>query len=214
MSKLRVILDAGHGGINPTTGQYVTSGKRSLKPVDGAVYYEGVGNRVFAQVWAKVLEAAGYDVQYTVDPTEWKDIPLSTRARRVNELHAQKPSVLVSIHSNAAHSNLASGHEVFTSPGITVSDTLAKYWVQEFEKGFPTKYFDIRMRKDMRDGFPDKEAAFTMLTRTNCPAILIELLFHTNDAEVRLLRSKTFQEKTANALLRAIKEFEKWSLQQ
>ena len=40
-----VILDNGHGGIHPTTNQYVTAGKRSPKFDDGSVLYEGVNNR-------------------------------------------------------------------------------------------------------------------------------------------------------------------------
>ena len=45
MSKFVWILDPGHGGLDPETDEYVTSGKRSPVWDDGTQYFEGVGNR-------------------------------------------------------------------------------------------------------------------------------------------------------------------------
>ncbi|WP_107039961.1 N-acetylmuramoyl-L-alanine amidase family protein [Brumimicrobium mesophilum] len=206
MGKHRIILDPGHGGVNPSTGQYVTPGKRSFHPVDGAVYYEGEIMRAYACTWANILRNAGYEVVFTVEPTDYTDVSLNERIRKVNTFHAQKKSILVPIHSNGVRNPTAHGHEVFTSPGVTNSDQLATFWIEEFEAMFP----NIHVRKDFSDGYPDKEANFMMLTLSNCVAIYLELLFHTNDAEVRILRSQEFKEKTGQALLRAIIKYEQW----
>ena len=42
MSKKIWLLDPGHGGLDPETGKYVTSGKRSPKWEDGSQYFEGL----------------------------------------------------------------------------------------------------------------------------------------------------------------------------
>ena len=45
MSNFIWLLDSGHGGLDPDTGEYVTPGKRSPVWDDGTQYFEGVGNR-------------------------------------------------------------------------------------------------------------------------------------------------------------------------
>jgi N-acetylmuramoyl-L-alanine amidase len=213
VSKLRVIIDPGHGGINPQTGQYVTSGKRSRHPVDGEVYFEGQVMRVYAKEFRKVLETAGYEVVFTVDPDDWRDVSLRERSDIAKRLHKEKPSVLVSLHTNAdsdsaPNRGVANGHEVYTSPGVDDSDFLAKYWIEFFELIYKG---EVRIRKDERDGFPDKEARFHMLTQTRpMPAILIEFLFHTNDSDVRRLRDWHFRLQCAIAFRRALDKFQEY----
>lgn len=213
MEKLTIILDFGHGGINPSTGQYVTSGKRSRHAVDGSVFYEGHEMRIIGREWVNILQNLGHNVLCVVEPDDWRDVPLSERARIINELHLLHPNaVVISLHSNAdsdtsPRKGQARGHEVWTSPGITPSDHLAKFWIDEFKK---SSFGNIPIRKDLSDGFPDKEAAFTILQRTTPPAILIELGFHTNDEDVRMMRSWDFRLKTALAADRAVKQFAQW----
>lgn len=211
MSKIIVILDPGHGGLNDA-GVYVTAGKRSRHAVDGSVFYEGHEMRKYAKEWATILTNLGYEVAFTVDPSDYTDVPLSERTRRINEEISNRRAVLVSIHSNAdsdssPHPGRASGKEVYTSVGVTPSDHLAKFYVEEFKK---SSMGDFRVRKDMSDGFPDKEANFWMLTRTKCPAILVELGFHTNDQDVRMMRRWDYRLQTGLALARAIKRFDEW----
>lgn len=213
MQKLNIILDPGHGGIDPQTGLYVTSGKRSRHEVDGSYFYEGHEMRKYVKEWRKLFINAGYSVSVTVDPDDHRDVSLKQRVIEANTLHGSIPSVLISIHSNAdsdssPRKGQARGKEVFTSPGLTPSDHLAKFYVEEFEGG---SFKHVKFRKDMSDGFPDKEAAFYMLTQTKCPAILIELGFHTNDEDVRLMRQWDYRLKTGLAAVRAVQRFEKWN---
>ena len=210
---MTLILDFGHGGINPSTGKYVTSGKRSRHPVDGSVFYEGHEMRIIGREWVKVLSNLGHNVLSVVQPNDWRDVPLRERANIINQIHNQHPdAVVMSLHSNADSDSSprigqARGHEVWTSPGITPADHLAKFWIDDFKK---SSFGNIPIRKDLTDGFPDKEAAFTILQRTNPPAILIELGFHTNDEDVRMMRSWEFRLKTALAADRAVKQFAQW----
>lgn len=196
MKKPIIILDPGHGGINPLTGKYVTPGKASRHEVDGSFYYEGVGNRKFAKEWAKILRTHGYRVEFTVDPDNWKDVPLYKRTAKVNQMAAQHDVILFSIHSNGAASPHARGHEAFTFFGESEADKIAQIWLETFHARFP----HVPLRKDMTDGDLDKEANFAVVRDTSCPAVLIELLFHTNDDDVRKLRDQNFQVQTGLVL--------------
>jgi N-acetylmuramoyl-L-alanine amidase len=206
-SKFTYILDPGHGGINPTTGQYVTPGKRSPKFPDGFTYFEGVGNRDIAKIVGSKLNKLGIKHEYTINPDSWVDTPLTTRVTTVNAIHAKTPSVLISIHSNASGSGTSwhagEGYEVFTTPGQTKSDEYATIWFEEMAKEFP----EMRGRADRSDGDVDKEANFAML-RTKCPAILIEMAFHTNLKEAELLRSNKGKERMADVIVRTIQRIE------
>lgn len=205
MSKRVYILDPGHGGIDPSTGRYVTSGKRSPKWPDGSVYYEGVGNREIARLCGMKLKALGIDYAYTVTPSDWKDTPLSVRVARANALFSKEPAVLISIHSNAAADSSAHGFEVFTSPGQTTSDKYATVLYNEFAKAFP----ELKGRPGLSDGDPDKEEKFTMVVGPKCPAMLIETMFHTNPKECKMLLDPIVQDRIATAICNAIIEIER-----
>ena len=209
MSKFTYILDPGHGGINPLTGQYTTSGKRSPKMKDGFIYYEGVGNRAIALKVGDQLKKLGIKYAYAVTPSEWQDVSLTERVRRINALISKGTKcVLISIHSNAHGNgewNSANGYEVYTSPGQDESDPLATIWFEEMAKEFP----ELKGRPDGSDKDPDKEARFQMIMSPKCPSFLIEMAFHTNLKEAELLRSEKGQERMANVIVRTIQRIEK-----
>lgn len=208
MSKLTFILDPGHGGINPSTGQYTTSGKRSPKMEDGFVYYEGVGNRAIALKVGAKLKQLGIKFAYTVTPTEWQDVSLTERVRRVNALIAKgEKCVLISIHSNAQGTGgwtSAGGFEVYTSPGQDASDPLATIWHQEMTKEFK----ELKPRQDTADKDADREARFQMIMSPKCPSFLVEMAFHTNLIETKLLSSEAGQNRFASVLAKTIQRIE------
>ena len=201
VSKYRYILDAGHGGVNPATGNYVTKGKRSPIWEDGTQYFEGVGNRDIVQRISIGLDNLGIDYGYTLEPTNWRDQGLGYRCELANKQHDVKPSILFSIHSNGASSKSAHGYEVFTSPGETASDKFATVLFEEYGKEFPT----LRARKD---GDPDKEDHFYILKHTRCPAILLESMFHTNEGECKDLMNPLVRQRIADAVIKTIVRIE------
>jgi N-acetylmuramoyl-L-alanine amidase len=186
---MRIGLDPGHGGLK--NGVYQTAGKRSLNPVDGDWFYEGVNNRIYAKEYAKVLEKAGHEVVFIVDPDDPTDVPLSTRVTIAN---AKDLDLLVSIHSNAASNTSARGFEVFTAPNASkMSNMYADEWIKQMRAMFP----ELRNRGH-------KKSNFTMIARPTCPAILLELEFHSNDDAVRLLRDWEFRLHTAIVLRKTV----------
>lgn len=189
--KYLFLLDAGHGSDTP--------GKRST--VLGEVFYEYKYNRKIQNLLISHLQKN--QISYYVISPEEEDIGLEERVRRANEVAVLfgVPCLYISIHGNAAGTEGASGFEVFTSPGQTLSDECATVIYQEAEK---TGLF--KMRKDLTDGDPDKESPFYVLVHTAMPSILTENGFFSNKVECKNMNSEAFQNAVAKIHLRAIKE--------
>ena len=193
---MKILIDAGHGIDTP--------GKRSP---DGA-FLEYLWNRQVADLVLARLRAGGYDADLVV--TETNDVTLRTRAMRVNRVCDRMGAsnvLLVSIHANAAGNGKswmnATGWECHTSPGKTGSDDLAECFYKSFAAAFPEK----RMRRDLSDGDSDKESNFYILTKTRCPAVLLENFFYDNREECAwLLRDQT-KMKVASAIVVGIEEY-------
>ena len=198
MSKL-YLIDAGHGGLSPE-GKYVTAGKRSPKREDGTQFYEGVNNRVNSRLIVWALKEAGINAALLHDT--WQDVPLSERVQEVNTIAQDKEVVLISIHSDA-HGNgkewtSASGFSTFTSKGKTKSDKLADIFHSHLQKNFKEVSKDRGIR----------EADFYILKRTSCPALLLELGFHTNKQELVLMETPTWRNKIVKSVVDACKQIE------
>lgn len=191
-----VLIDAGHGIDTP--------GKRSP---DGS-FLEYLWNRQIADLVIARLRSSGIDADLVV--TETNDISLRTRAMRVNKICSEIGAanvILVSIHANAAGNGMfwttASGWECHTSPGKTKSDGLAECFYDSFSRAFPDK----RMRMDLSDGDSDKESKFYILTKTNCPAVLLENFFYDNRMECKWLLKEETKERIADAIVDGLKRY-------
>lgn len=202
MSKYFFVLDPGHGGLIDNV--YQTIGKRSPTWSDGSIYYEGVGNRQIAKKVGDQLQKLDIDFVYTVDPSNGKDVSLTTRINFVNKLPA-KNKVLISIHSNGASVESASGFEIFTSAGQTKSDAIATVIYEEFQKEFKESKF----RKDTSDGDVDKENPLYITSKSDCPAVLLECFFMTNEKECKeILMTEEGQNRIVKCIVQAICKLE------
>tara|TARA_R110000803_G_scaffold26355_2_gene62496 strand:+ start:73 stop:711 length:639 start_codon:yes stop_codon:yes gene_type:complete len=195
-SKYVWLLDAGHGGINPSTGEYVTAGKRSPVWQEGFLnmsqYFEGVGNRQIVDKIAENLDKL--NIPYFRICESWEDMPLKERVAKANQYQKVFGNcVYVSIHSDAFTKESANGYSIYTSIGETKSDKIAEVFIDNMQINFPKR----KLRKDTRDGDKDKEANFYVLKHTTCSAILIENFFMTNYFECQLLLTPEFQDKIA-----------------
>lgn len=193
---MKVLLDAGHGIDTP--------GKRSP---DGS-FREYLWNRQVADLVLARLRACDIDADLVV--TETNDISLRTRAMRVNKVCDQVGAsnvILVSIHSNAAGNGKtwmnAQGWCCFTSPGKTKADTIAERMYEAFTAAFPEK----KMRRDTSDGDSDYEENFYVLTKTRCPAVLLENFFFDNREECAWLLQCETKVRIADAIVAGIKKY-------
>lgn len=193
---MKILIDAGHGIDTP--------GKRSP---DGS-FLEYLWNRQEADLVLTGMRLAGYDADLVV--TETNDISLRTRAMRVNRICDRMGAsnvLLVSIHANAAGNGKswmnATGWECHTSPGKTKSDELAECFYKSFSAAFPEK----RMRRDFSDGDSDKESKFYILTKTRCPAVLLENFFYDNRDECAWLLLEGTKGRIAAAIVDGIRKY-------
>ncbi len=188
-----ILVDAGHGGIHQ--GKYMTDPKwgKFYKHSEDFIAYEGVTNRAIAKLLMEKLKAAG--IPYVQIHHDYLDTPLSGLVVNANAVKGD--TIYLSIHSNAGKGK---GFEVFTSKGETKSDRYAEILCQVLKKDFPEYPF----RQDTRDGDSDKEEDFYVLKHTNCPAVLVELLFFDELEQAKFLNSPQGQERLANALFKAV----------
>ncbi len=199
-----VYLDAGHGGLDQK-GNYVTAPSKQFQHStsdfhDGGWFYEGVWNRTLTDRVAAKLKELG--IHHVVVSHEYLDVSLHYRVDKANWYYRNyKKGIFISNHSNASSSHRARGFEVYTTPGVTKSDTVAEYhW--ENVKDLLSDY--IELRSDTSDGDHDKEARFFVLTRTAMPAILVEHLFFDNYEDAKLLMDDEIVERFAEAQVRTI----------
>lgn len=214
--KLLVIVDAGHGGMHPETGRYMTNprdGKFYTFTEDNFTAYEGQTNRLIADRFCEMMAAAG--INHTKIYHEFLDTPLATLAQRANEAHRNflaggqgRKTILLSFHSNAigmtnrGPSQSPNFFSVWTTRGTTRADRIATEWLNQQRAVCGNA---IQYGTDMTDGDPDYEADFTILFATHMPAVLVENLFFTNREGARLLYSKDYQDKSAQAAFNTVR---------
>ena len=188
---IMIILDNGHGKETP--------GKRSPKWKDGSQLFEYEFNRDIVNRIAEKLQKL--NISHFILVPEEKDISLTERANRANKINKQYKNkcFLISIHANAGG---GTGWEVWTSVGTTKSDNIATVFWNEMKIEFPQQ----KMRLDTTDNDVDKESNFTILYKTNCPAILTENFFMDTEKDCKLIMSNAGRQKIANAHVRAIQK--------
>tara|TARA_R110002126_G_scaffold62991_5_gene161795 strand:- start:618 stop:1343 length:726 start_codon:yes stop_codon:yes gene_type:complete len=182
----KIMIDPGHGGHDPGAVNEMTG----LKEKD--------------VVLAVSLLLKDYLNKYECSPVVTRSsdlfLGLGERSEKANKL---KADAFISIHCNSASNHLARGFEVFTTRGETDADRLATISFQEFAEEFPGN----TPRPDNSDGDPDKEASFSVLRRTDCPAILFELEFIHNRNGSAFLSSGDNQVRMAMALGKALVKY-------
>lgn len=184
MSK-RVVLDPGHG--------VETAGKRSP---DGT-YLE----HEFALDMAKRIKhiLTGHGVEVFLIREDEHDLSNTYRAEKANAL---APDLFVSLHSNAAGSGAdwmnVRGYGIYTSmKGDTAARNIAAKAIlnRAQEAGIHLWGGGLHHEK------------WTVLAKTNAPAVLIEHLFHDNREDTELLKDPSFREILAEADAKGILDY-------
>ena len=214
----RVVVDAGHGGKD--TGAI---GPHGLREKDMAL---AIARKVAAR-----LKALGFTVVLTRKDDTF--VPLDERTRIANEARAD---LFVSIHCNAARKRKLEGVETWTlnvasdryaarlaafenaDADRTVSDLRliladlatkanagdARDLAQSVQASLVRT---LRSRVGVVHDHGIKQALFYVLLGTHMPSILVETGFISNPAEEARLKSARFQEGTAEAIARGVKDF-------
>lgn len=174
-SDFLILWDPGHGKD--------TLGKRSPKWPDQKQLLEWEWTRELA-IFCK-SKADEKELNSKILVTERLDVSLQERCRREHEEYKKNPNtIFVSLHGNAFGANNVTGFEVFTSPGVTDSDKLAREILLRCEK---TGLFNMRYNNS--HAYLNKEARFKVLTGTKGKAVLVEAGFYTNKEEAAFMQS-------------------------
>lgn len=221
-----VVIDAGHGGVDPGA----VGSKYNEKDINFSV-----ANKLGEMIKKEYPEVA---VIYT-RTTDVK-IHLAKRADIANKANA---NLFISIHSNASTNKKANGCETFTlGSGSSAEAKKAAMYENEvilsednFEetyKGFDPRssesyiIFELMRSHDMEQSVKLAEmvqrgmvkgtalndrgvssAGFLVLHRTVMPSILVELGFISNSKDENLIASKEGQEKLAKGIFNGFSEY-------
>jgi N-acetylmuramoyl-L-alanine amidase len=209
----RVVIDAGHGGKDR-----------------GATGPQGVREKDVALAIAKRVAARLRSLGFAVIMTRKDDsfVSLDDRTRIANEARAD---LFLSIHCNAARRRNLAGPETWT---LNVGSDRYAARLAAFENAEADRTVsDLRLiladlatkanagdarelaqavqssllRKTRGRDHGVKQALFYVLLGSHMPAVLVETGFLSNPAEEARLRSKRFQEATAEAISRGVKDF-------
>lgn len=184
-----VVLDPGHGGKDPGADNDASG----LKEKDVTLR--------FCQILRDLLKASGVQVILTrtsdtaLHPTKATD--LAMRAGVANSANAD---CLVSIHCNGAERLDAQGFEIWTTKGNTISDPLAT----KIFNSWAGSNIKTKLRVDNSDGDPDKESNFTVIYKTKCASVLLEIGFITNNEEAALMASEEWLTASAKTVASGI----------
>jgi len=177
--KIKVYIDAGHGGSDPGAM--------------GAGLNEKDANLDIALRLKSKLEANGFDVVMTRTNDAY-----STLDQRVNMANNSGADIFLSIHNNAALSQYAHGTETYwSSNGVSGSNQFANLVQANL------------VSQTGRANRGVKTANFRVIKYTKMAAALVECAFVSNPTEVELLKSADFREKCAAGLYNAIAAFSK-----
>lgn len=178
-----IVIDAGHGGSDPG----------AQRTYDGVTYSEKDLNLAIAKKVKKLLEDNGVTVIMTREGDTYPS--LQDRSDLANKLRA---AMFVSIHTNAATVETASGYEVYYSSlnnfdytGLT-SKELAQSIINSLKKNIKTINRGVKTENHL-------------VTRTSImPAVLVEIGFISNKDELNLMISDEFQDNFAKGVVDGI----------
>ena len=221
-----VVIDAGHGGVDP--------GALGKKSQEKNINFK-VSNRL-----GQLIKEAYPEVKIIYTRTTDVKIPLARRADIANKANA---NLFISIHSNASKNRNANGCQTFTLGAGSDAEAkaaamyeneviLSEENFEETYKGFDPRssesyiIFELMRSHDMeqsvklaemvQNGMLDKtsltdrgvsSAGFLVLHRTVMPSILVELGFISNSKDENLISSKEGQEKLAKGIFNGFAEY-------
>ena len=193
----RIVIDPGHGGTD-----------RANRGPTGYIEADGVLD--ISLKLRKLLVDAGYTVMMTREKDE--TVALYKRAENAN---LWKGDLFISVHTNAAADQNAGGVEIF--------HTLVNEWNNQAHQREAKRVAEIVQRRlvsvtglrnrGVKTRLINNAASvingkdyYAVIRRSNMPALIVEVAFHSNRSEEALLKTDAFRTKAALSMFDAIKE--------
>jgi N-acetylmuramoyl-L-alanine amidase len=172
--KLRVVIDAGHGGADK-----------------GAEVEEVMEKEITAAISRKVKFLNGNKaIEIIVLRNSDQFISLSDRVDKINEL---KPDMVISLHANFDEDTTINGFEVFVGEK-NIKNENSKEMAESLSNSTPKSLAKREV----------KETNFYILNNVECPAVLLELGFLSNAQDRDYLTSQLGQQRIAEMILKNI----------
>lgn len=179
-----VVLDAGHGGIDPGASA-------------GGYNEKDINFTILNRYTKEYFEGSGIKVYFT--RTEDVKIDLYERADFASRVEAD---MFISLHMNAVSSTSVSGTSVYysllntsvTSGGLT-GKQMASTLTENLSKALGTKNRGVAT------------ANFVVIRETRMPAVLIELAFITNASDRKIITTEATQKKAAKTIYDTVVSF-------
>lgn len=175
---MKIIIDPGHSG-----------------PVEPGACAAGVRECDVALAIAKLLENQLYEQGYETLLTRTGDIVADGLAFRAELANANGAVVFISIHANSAQSPAAHGTEVYHYPGSVQGKRLAVCLQARLVAELNTADRGV------------KAGNFQVLRETDCPAVLVEVAFISNEADRLLLTGYAGQLAAAVAMATGLADY-------
>jgi hypothetical protein len=173
---MKICIDIGHG-------------KNTYPPSKGIKdFAEFSFNNEVGKFAKEVLEYNGFGV-YLSQPFDSDEVALKTRSNNINK---EKCDIGFSIHADASSNKEATGHHAFYWHTSSKGKALAEIWLRHADETLSNK------SRGIRACVPDTWTNFHMTRETDCPFILMEHGYFTNEHErENLLKSPDFQKNCA-----------------
>lgn len=179
-----VVIDAGHGGID---GGVVS--KSGIK--------ESTLNLAYAKTLGALFEERGFNVVYT-RKTEDGLYGLPTRGFKSRDMRARKeivdaarPNLLISVHMNKFSASYRTGPQVFYQQGKADGQTLASSLQKVFNDYTGNRHESIA-------------GDFYICREIDCPAVIVECGFLSNDDEAELLQTEEHRNKICGYIFEGV----------
>lgn len=178
---ITVVIDAGHG-----------NGTGSIAP-------DGTRESVLTLALAKKVKALNQNDRINILLTRESEQDVDLR-KRGDITNVNKADLFISIHTNYASSATESGFEVF------IPRKNKKYYAENQILGnIFLNYLTNIYETD--NEIKQREEGIWVLDQSDCPAILVECGYISNQKDLAYVKDAANQEKIANSILQSIEQF-------
>jgi len=182
--KYTIVIDAGHGGKDA-----------------GAQIRENAIEKNIALSIAKLLrEKTKVRTDFKLILTREKDEFMELE-KRIDKTKETKADLFISIHINSSSNNKLSGIECYTafvSDFKTKSENIGRLFIDEF-----------KLLKDIKTEDSIKQATYTILKESPCPALLLNIGYLTNSNDLAYVSDIHNQSLICDMIIKAIERIDK-----
>ena len=188
-----IMINPGHDSSIGSNGMPVDSGAVNT---EYEVYECDIVMNIGMMVADYLKDAGGYDVYVMQQDNLCGEQSYSYRYSVVGQTNLNKMDYFVSIHTNSFSNPGAKGFEILVYDRESEAYDLAKCIQRQVLDAFDGELEDrgVRIRRDL-----------AVLSKTSCPAVLVETAFISNEHDVQLLMNE--QEEFAAAIARGITDY-------